>query len=103
VYINDLLIFSENFDSHMTVLQQVFDLLRHANFRLHDKKCKFTMPEILYLGHKISEHGIRVDESKIEVVKNWPIPKSIKDVRAFLGYCNYYREFVKDSLLSPPL
>src|SRR5207248_2398473 len=95
VYIDDLLIFSENFESHIIALQEVFDRLRNAGLRLHPKKCKFALPEITYLGHKISAKGIRVDESKIEAVKHWPVPKSVKEVRAFLGYCGYYRKFVK--------
>ena len=94
-YIDDLVIFSKDFDTHMQHLQEVFDRLRSAQLRLHPKKCQFALQEIPYLGHIINTKGIAVDESKITAVKNWPQPKSIKDVRSFLGYCGYYRKFVK--------
>jgi len=70
VYIDDILVDSENFESHLVALKRVFDGLRHTGLRLHVKKCHFAMPEILYLEHKISGEGINVGESKIEVVKN---------------------------------
>ena len=95
VYIDDLLTFLPNFESHLVTLQDVFNRLRDAGLKLHPKKCKFAQSEVLYLGHKISGEGIRVDESKVAVVKNWPVPRSLKDLRGFLGYCNYYRKFVK--------
>ena len=56
------------------------------------------------MGHRISADGIEVDESKISVIKNWPTPKNIKEVRQFQGFCNYYRRFVQGySKISHPL
>lgn len=95
VYIDDILCFSKDFKSHLVQLQEVFDRLRSARLRLHPKKCQFAVPQVVYLGHVLSETGVAVDQSKVAAVKDWPVPKSVKDVRAFLGYCNYYRKFVK--------
>lgn len=96
VYVDDILIFSPTFEKHLEDLRQVFHRLRQASLRLHPSKCSFATPETLYLGHKISAQGIRVDESKIELIKNWPTPKNVKDTRSFLGFTNYYRRFLKD-------
>ena len=96
VYVDDILIFSPTFEQHCKDLEEVFDRLRQANLRLHPKKCSFALPETLYLGHIISEEGIRVDESKITLIKNWPVPKTVKDVRKFLGFCSYYRRFCQN-------
>ena len=60
--------------------------------------------KILYLGHIISEDGIETDPNKTEVVKNWPTPKNIKELRSFLGMCSYYRHFVSNfSHIASPL
>ena len=96
IYVDDILIFSKTFDQHLSHLQTVFNRLRDANLRLHPKKCNFVVPEILYLGHIISPAGIAVDPSKIEILKTYPPPRNVKQVRSFLGYCSYYRRFVKN-------
>ena len=96
VYIDDLMIFSKDFDTHMEALKEVFARLKKAGLKLHPKKCKFAMEEINFLGHKINGKGISVDEKKIGVIKTWPVPKNVKELQSFLGYCNYYRKFLRD-------
>src|SRR6267154_693809 len=96
VYVDDILVYNANFDDHLKSLKEVFDRLRKANMRLNGKKCSFGIPEITYLGHKISGEGIRMDDSKIEVVKKWAIPTTVKHIRAFLGLTNYFRRFVRN-------
>src|SRR5437867_7951649 len=80
----------------MKALQEVFDRLNRAGLKLHPKKCKFAQAEINFLGHKINGEGVSVDEKKVEVLKSWPVPKNLKELQSFLGYCNYYRTFLKD-------
>jgi len=88
----------------MRQLEQVFYQLQFANLKLNPKKCSFLKKEIKYLGYVISEKGVSTDEEKISSVKNWPIPRTKKQVRSFLGFCSYYRKFVKDfSLIAKPL
>src|SRR5437867_10677960 len=79
----------------MKALQEVFDRLNRAGLKLHPKKCTFAQAEINFLGHKINGEGVSVDEKKVEVVKTWPVPKNVKELQSFLGYCNYYRKFLK--------
>jgi len=67
-------------------------------------KCHFMVTNIIVLGHIVSSTGIEVDKSKIKLIANFPTPKSVKDVRSFLGHAGFYRRFIKDfSVLSKPL
>ena len=90
VYIDDILIFSKTFEEHLTHLQNVFDKLRAARLRLHPKKCNIMLSEIQYLGHILTPEGVKVDEKKIDVIRKYPAPRTVKQVRSFLGYCGYY-------------
>ena len=95
VYIDDILIFSQNFDQHLEHLDQVFQNLRAANLRIHPGKCKFAAKEVKYLGHIISPKGLQVDPSKYSAIETYPVPKSVKNVRAFLGLAQFYRKYIK--------
>ena len=104
VYIDDLIIFSRSFDEHLLHLEQVFKRLREANVKLKPSKYHFVKPQVEYLGHIVSAEGLRPNPAKISAVKEFPIPKNVKDLRAFLGLCNYYRRFVKGfALIASPL
>lgn len=95
VYVDDIIIFSPNFDTHLTHLNAVFDRFRSANLKLKPQKCHFAAKEVTYLGHVISKQGIKVNPDKTAVIQSFPVPKDQTEVRAFLGICNYYRRFVK--------
>ena len=104
VYVDDVLVFSRSFEEHLDHLQTVFDKIREAKLTLKPEKCKFAVPKVKYLGHIISKNGVEVDPEKIEAVKSFPRPKKVKEVRSFLGLCNYYRKFVEGySKLTSPL
>jgi len=85
VYLNDVIIFSENFEGMLKRLTQVFHRLRSANLKLNPKKCSFLRKEIKYLGHVISERGVSTDKEKISSVRDWPVPRTKKQVQSFLG------------------
>lgn len=95
IYLDDIVIFSSNFEEHLEKLEAVFQRLHQNNLKLKGSKCEFFKHEVTYLGHIVSEDGIRTDPSKIEAVKTWPIPKSVKEIRQFLGFTGYYRRFIK--------
>ena len=103
VYLDDIVVFSSSFQEQIERLQEIFTRLIEANLKLKPKNlllCK----RIFYLGHIISEDGIETDPNKTEVVKNWPTPKNIKELRSFLGMCSYYSRFVSNfSHIASPL
>lgn len=94
VYVDDISIFSRSFDEHLQHLAQVFDRLKNANLKLQPTKCHFAIKEVKFLGHVISRKGVRVDPEKTKAVSEFPIPKTPKQVRSFLGMANYYRRFI---------
>ena len=95
VYIDDILIHSANFEEHLVHLQAVFDRLNEANLKLQPKKSQFAARQVEYLGHHFSKQGIQVNQSKISAVQSYPVPKTRKQLKAFLGLACYYRRFVK--------
>ena len=106
IYIDDIVIFSKSFEEHLTHLEEVFRRLRDANAKLNPdpEKCSFVKQRIVYLGHVVTPEGIFPDPSKVEVVKNFPTPASLKELKSFLGLANYYRRFIKGfSEIASPL
>ena len=95
IFLDDIIIFSSSFEEHLEKLQAVFERLQEHNLKLKDSQCEFFKHEVSYLGHVASESGIRTDPDKIKAVKDWPVPKSVKEVRQFLGFSGYYRRFIR--------
>ena len=96
VYLDDIIVFSSNFNEHITRLREVFQRFRNANLSLKPKKCSFLKSETKFLGHIINSEGIKPLPEKIEKIKNYPRPKNVKDVQSFLGLVGYYRKFIKN-------
>ena len=104
VYLDDVLIFSKNEGEHYTHLERVFHRLRERELFAKLAKCEFLCSELRYLGHIIGKEGLKVDPHKMEVVKDWPTPVNVTDIRRFLGLANYFRKFVQDfSAIAAPL
>ena len=98
IYIDDIIIFSKSIDEHLTHLEEVCRRLREANVKLNPKTSSFVKQRIEYLGHVVTPEDIFPDPSKVEVVKNFPIPASLKKLKSFLGLANYDRRFIKGLL-----
>ena len=104
LYLDDIIIYSETFEEHLQNLERVFSKLKEANLKLKPSKCFFLYKEVKYLGHLVSQEGIKPDPDKILTLKQWPTPNSVKDVRRFLGFAGFYRKFIKDfSKIARPL
>ena len=95
VYLDDILIFSRNLDEHWQHLRWALEQLRKAKLfgRLH--KCEFLKDQVDYLGFEVSPRGIQASPDKVRAIIEWPKPKSVHDVRSFLGLASYYRRFVR--------
>ena len=104
VYLDDVTIYSQTFDEHMTHLKTVFKTLRKAQLKLNRDKCHFFLHSIKFLGHEITRQGILPDEEKIDKVKNFPTPHNLRTLRGFIGLASYYRKFInKFSDIAKPL
>ena len=96
LYLDDIIVFSNNAQQHMERLEEVFQRLKTANLTLKPSKCRFFQKKVEFLGHIVDEQGIHTDPKKVSAVAAWETPKRVKDVRAFLGLTGYYRRFIKD-------
>ena len=104
VYLDDIIIFSDTKEEHIKRLEAVFQKLMAAGLKLKPTKCFFFRDEIEYLGHVVSGKGISTNPKKIEAVTKWPTPKTVYDVRSFLGFVGYYRRFIKNfSKITKPI
>src|ERR1051325_7732051 len=90
VYLDDVVIYSRTFEEHLIHLKQVFEQLESASLLLNIEKCRFFAQKIHFLGHIISAEGIQPDESKIDKVKNFPIPTNLQQLMLFVGLASYY-------------
>lgn len=95
VYIDDIIIYSENFNDHLKDINEVFTKLDSFGWKLKLKKCKFAQTKVEYLGHVLSEGQVTVLPKNIEKLKNMKRPTNIKETQAFLGAINYYRRFIQ--------
>jgi transposase InsO family protein len=95
VYLDDIIVLGRSFEGMMANLESVFTRLSSAGLKMKAKKCSLFAREVEYLGHIISENGVSTDPKKIEAIKTWIEPTSVKDIRSFLGLCSYYRRFIK--------
>lgn len=95
VYLDDIIVFSKNFDDHLTDLKELFNRLREHNIRLKASKCHLCKHEISYLGHVVNADGIHPDPAKIEAIKKMKIPSNKSEIYTFIGLCSYYRKFIK--------
>ena len=104
VYIDDILIYSKTLDEHVQHLDTVMSVLRNHQFYCKLKKCEFEKAELKFLGHIVGATGVKVDPDKIAVIRDYPRPTNVSELRSFLGLATYFRNFVLAfSVLAGPL
>lgn len=94
VYLYDVTVCSETLEQHIERLQEVFKRLRQANLNLKPERCKLMKQEVHLLEHVVSASGVATDPENISKVSTRPVPRCLREVRAFWGLCSYYRKFV---------
>ncbi|KAA8496806.1 Transposon Ty3-I Gag-Pol polyprotein [Porphyridium purpureum] len=95
VYLDDILVFTKDRQSHGEVLKEVLSRLQKAGYRLKRKKCSFFVSEVEYLGNIVGNGCVKMDPRKVEALRDWPVPKTVTELRSFLGMTNWFRRFVK--------
>ena len=104
VYLDDIPVFSPNEKTHVETMRRVLQILRNKRLYAKAKKCEFHKKEMELLGVRVSTKGFKMEDKKVTQVREWKPPKNVKGVRSFLGFCNFYRRFIKNfSLMARPL
>ena len=96
VYLDDILIYTKDpGQPHVEAVRWVLDQLRKYSLFANLKKCRFHQDEVRFLGYVVSSKGISMEAERIEVVRKWPEPKSVRDIQVFLGFANFYWQFIQ--------
>src|SRR5277367_6674961 len=104
IYMDNILIFAPTLEDLAKSEQIILQKLRDNDLYLKPKKCKFRKLKVEYLGMVIKEGQISMDPVKLGGIRDWPVPTSVKEVRSFLGFGNFYPRFIKGfSELAQPL
>lgn len=96
-YLDDFLIFSRDEAEHKHHLRQVFSRLKDYGMVLNVSKCVFGVPEVTFLGYRISESGTKPLDTKVQAIREFPPPKDVRSLRKFLGMINFYRRFLPNA------
>ena len=104
VYLNDILVFSEEPNNHPRHVCKVLERLRKNQLYCAPDKCDFHTTSVEFLGYMVSPTGVSMDLSKVQTVVDWPPPESIRQIQVFLGFANFYRQFIRHySRVAAPL
>jgi ribonuclease HI len=95
VFIDDILVYSQNEQEHEEHLRKVLQRLRDCQLYAKLSKCKFWISKVLFLGHIINRDGLDVDPKKVAVILDWKAPKDVREIKSFIGMAGYYRRFIE--------
>ena len=97
VYLDDILVYTKGTRrEHEKEAAEVLKLLKENNICLNEKKGEYSKTEVTFLGTIISREGLRMEPDKTRAIREWPVPKTVKEVQSFLGFANYYQKFIKN-------
>lgn len=103
-FLDDIIIVTKDFNSHIKMLKEVSDRLRKANLSINVEKSKFCAEKLEYLGYTLSPKGIGTNEFKVAAILNLPVPKTVKQLRQILGMVGWFRRFIPNfSVVAKPL
>ena len=96
VYLDDILFFSKTREEHLRHLAIVMRRLQQEKLLINLKKCSFMQTELIYLGFVISANELKMDPEKVDVIRKWPSPRNVFEVRSFHGLAIFYRKFIRN-------
>src|SRR5258708_12949106 len=103
-YLDDILVYSDSLEDHRNHIWEVLRCLRKAGLYANLKKCKFNTDTVEYPGFMLPAKGLQMDTTKVSAIQDWPEPRKVRDVQAFLGFANFYQRFIHDySEMTRPL
>src|ERR687884_1036585 len=103
-YLDDILIYSETEEEHIAMVSEVLKRLEEYGLGAVKDECHFHQKRVDFLGYVVSDQGFEMATDKIQAIKEWELPRTVKDVQAFIGFANFYRRFIKGfSRIAKPL
>jgi len=96
VYMDDIICYGTSLQEATVAIAEVFERLQQFGLKIQPDKSEFLKKQVCFLGHIISEEGVKPNPNKVNAIKNWPIPENIHELRGFLGALGYWRKFIKD-------
>ncbi|CAK1595950.1 unnamed protein product [Parnassius mnemosyne] len=96
-YLDDILVYSSNSTQHQQHLRQLFQRLTEYGILINTNKCVFGQSEVDFLGYKVSAAGIQPLDAKVQAIQEFPPPKTVKELRRFLGMINFYRRLIPNA------
>ena len=96
VFVDDILIYSKTKEEHGDHLMTILQALREHQLYAKFSKCEFWLTEVKFLGHVVSASGVSMDLEKVEAIMSWERPKSVFEIRGFLGLAGYHQRFIED-------
>ena len=94
VYLDDILVFSRTLEDHLMHLHTVIHRLKEVGLKLKPTKCRFVQHELEYLGHIVSREGLKTNPRLVTAVQDFPLPRTVRDIKRFIGLASYYRRFI---------
>ena len=94
-YVDDVVIATPTLEDHIDRLDEIFGCIKRAGLKCKPSKCETLRDSIMYLGGMVDRHGVRPDPEAVELVLTWKAPGMDTQLKSFLGFANYYREFIK--------
>ena len=93
---DDIMIYTTTLKEHRQIVREVLQLLRENKLYLKHTKCEFEQLETEYLGLVVGHNLVRMDQTKVAGILEWPVPRTQKELQGFLGFLNFYKQFIKD-------